>query len=94
MGGIRVGEEELIACQITFVGKLVISSALDIAEKVFECFSVLWTRIGVEVCKVGNSMGNVRSDHNGKILEVTNSTQIGYFRHEVLFLLCAGRHGM
>src|SRR5258707_3801523 len=33
MRSIRVGEEEFIACQISLVGELVISSALDIAEE-------------------------------------------------------------
>src|SRR5258705_218091 len=87
MGGISVGEEEFIACQITFVGELVISSTLDIAEEVFECFPVFWTRIGVEACKVSNRVGNIRSSHDGKILERSNSTEVGYFRHEILFLL-------
>jgi len=37
---ISVGQEEFIACQIALVGELVISSALDIVEEVFECFLV------------------------------------------------------
>jgi len=60
MGGICVGEEEFIACQIALVGELVISCTLDIAKEVFECFPVLWTRIGVEACKIGNRVGDIR----------------------------------
>jgi len=69
MGDISVGEEKLIASQIVLVSHVVISSALDIAEKMFECFPVFWTRIGVKACKIGNRVGNIRSGYNSKILE-------------------------
>jgi len=92
MGGIRVGEEEFIACQITFVGDLVISSALDIAEEVFECFPVFWTSIGVEACKVGNSMGNIRSGHNGKMLKLPSLVTVPIaLRYDNPFLVSSTR---
>jgi len=48
MGGIR-DEEKLIASQIALVSQLVISSALDIAEKMFECFPVTGSGPGLEL---------------------------------------------
>ena len=41
MGGIQVGEEEFLAGQIALISEFVINCALDIAEEMFEYFSVL-----------------------------------------------------
>jgi len=43
MGGTSVGEGEFIACQITFVGELVIGSTLDIAKVVSSVLDQDWS---------------------------------------------------
>ena len=45
MGGIRVSDERLSVGQITLVGEFVVEGTLDVAEKMFERFPVLWTRM-------------------------------------------------
>ena len=73
--------------------KFVISSGFDVTKEVFECFPVLWTRIGIEACEISNRVCNIRTSHHGKVLKRINCTEIGDLKHEVLLLLCAWGHG-